>query len=159
MAANKPKLVDLVDTRNGLLDEMLAAECINNSQIHSIEKGETAEIKNERLYLIVFWGGLTTYNAFIRCLLLTKQHQVVFLLEPSQVGDVCPLSDEQLSRLKRNQPALIRLLNVKYDLTARLLAADCITWRQKEYIEITESERNTRLLDIVRRGSQLPEVY
>ena len=67
------------------------------------------------------------------------------------------MNDEQLSRLQKNQPILVRILNVKDGLAAELLAADCITWRQKEYIEsaTTESESNTRLIDIVRRGSQI----
>jgi hypothetical protein len=77
----------------------------------------------------------------------------VFLLEPSLAGDIRPLSEEQQSRLQRNYSTLVRTITLNDSLTAALLAADCITWRQKEYIEhaaITHSERSERLLNIIR---------
>ena len=46
LSANKSKLVDLIDPRNGLLDEMLEVKCINNRQKHWTEQGKTDEIKN-----------------------------------------------------------------------------------------------------------------
>jgi len=106
---------------------------------------------------LFIWRSFATYKTFIRCLLDINQHQVVSLLDPSLVGDICPLSDKQQSRLKKNYPILVRLINSKGGLIGELYAADCITWRQKEYIEhptITQSESNTRLIDIVRRGSK-----
>ena len=77
---NKSKLVDLIDSRNGLLDEMLAVDCINSRQKHYIETGATDEIMYARLHNIVLQGSLATYNAFIHCLKQTKQHHVVSLL-------------------------------------------------------------------------------
>ena len=102
MNINKSRIIDLIDTRNGLLDEMLSADCINMRQIHHIEEGATDEIQSQRLFNIVNWGSLETYNALIQCLKRTKQHQVVSLMEPSLTGGMRPLSDEQQSRLHRN---------------------------------------------------------
>jgi len=112
--------------------------------------------KNEQLYLILARKSLTLFITFVRCLLETKQHQVVSLLAPDLVSNSRPLSDEQQSRLQVNYAAIVRLLDSKNGLLAELLSVDCITWRQKEYIESasTQSESNTRPVDLVRRGSE-----
>ena len=73
MTVNTSKLRELIDTRNGLLNEMFAVECTNNRQKHWIEEGATDELKNERLYFEVKWGSLAAYNAYIHCLLASKQ--------------------------------------------------------------------------------------
>jgi len=154
---NKPKLIVLIDSFNGLLDEMMSVGCINHRQKHAVEMGSTDESRNTKLYEIVYWGSLANYNAFIRCLLQTKQHHVVALLDPRLAGDIRPLSDSQQSRLNRNSRTLMEIITTKDGLTAELYAADCITWRQKEYIEhpmITQAESNTRLIEIMRRGSE-----
>ena len=147
-----------MDPRNGLLDAMFSAGCLNRRDKHSIEvRGDaTDEDQNERLYQIVLWGSEATYKGFINCLLQTRQYQVVSLLEPSLVGGIRPINDEQQSRLQKNYVTLVRLIKSKDGLTAEMFSADCITWQQKEYIESTsrESESNKRLLDIVRRGSE-----
>jgi len=156
MTANRSKLIKLIDSRNGLLDEMLSADCINDQHMQSVKRGRTDESRNTTLYTIVLWGSLVTYHAFIRCLLQTKQHQVVHLLETSLVADIRPLSDDQQSRLKRNYSTLVHLINSKDGLIGELYAADCITSLQKEYIESAsrQSKSNERLIKIVVRGSE-----
>ena len=155
--AKKWELIELIDSRKGLLDEMFSREALNLRQKHT-ESRATEEQINENLISVIIRGSLATYKAFIQCPLQTKQHQVASLLEPGLVGDIRPLTKKQQSRLQRNHGALVRCINLKDGmLTAKLFEADCITSRQKEYIEhdrITQSENNTRLLDIMRRGSQ-----
>jgi Caspase recruitment domain len=158
IAAKYSKLAELLDPRNGLLDEMFSANCINKRQKHSIEDEATDEKQTITLLQCIYRGSLASYNAFIHCLSRTKQHQVVSLLKPSLAGDIRPLSDDQQSRLKRNYSTLVRIVNLDGDLIAALLSADCITWRQKEYIEhpaIQHSESVRRLIDIMRRGSEV----
>ena len=58
LATQRSKLIDLIDTRNSLLDEMLSANSINTRQIHYIEEGATDEIQSEILLAIVLWGSL-----------------------------------------------------------------------------------------------------
>jgi len=86
----------------------------------------------------------------------SKQHRVASLLAPDIVGLVQPLSAQQDTRLTRNLADLIRLLDSGHGLTAEMYAKDVITSKQKDLIESSSSwsERNTRLLDIVKRGSQ-----
>ena len=105
---------------------------------------------------ILLWGILATYNTFIHCLKQTKQHQVVKLMGPTLAGDIHPLCDELQSRLQRNYATSVRLINSKDGFTGELIAAECITWCQRNYIESATSEldSNKRLIDIVRRGSE-----
>jgi len=84
----------------------------------------------------------------------------VSLLELSLVedADLHPLNESQQSRIQRNYDTLVNIINSKDGLTAKLYAADCITRRQKQFIEhpmITQSESNTRLIYIVMRGSEI----
>ena len=67
-----------MDSRNGL-----AAECINSRQKESVENYSTDGERNEQIIQLLHCGSQATYNTFIRCLLLTKQHHVVSLLKPS----------------------------------------------------------------------------
>ena len=102
-------------------------------------------------------GSLATYNAFIHCFKLTKQHQVVLLLEPSLVGDTRPLNDGQQSQLQRHYSTLVSTIDSKNSLLIEELnAADCITFLQKEYIDSAtrRSESNKRLVGIKSRGSE-----
>ena len=79
------------------------------------------------------------------------------LLEPSLVGDIRPLNDEQQSRLQRNYSILLSTIDSKNSiLIEELYAADCITFLRKEYIDSAarRSESNKRLVDIMSRGSE-----
>jgi len=55
MTVNRSKLIDLVDSKNGLLDEMFSSECINNQQKHSVDDETTDENRTKTLYFIVLW--------------------------------------------------------------------------------------------------------
>jgi len=156
MDTNKSSFIDLVDAKNGLLDELLTVGCIDHRKKHSVEASATDEAQNELLFEIIRRGSLANYRLFTQCLLETKQHPVLSLLEPNRAPGVRPLTDTQQSQLKFNYSKLVQLIDSKNGLVTELYAADCITWRQKEYIESAprESESNIRLLDIVRRGSE-----
>jgi hypothetical protein len=154
---HQAKLVNLIDPKNGLLDEMLSIGCISRQHKERIEAGETTYDKNERLITVLSRRSVGDYNKFISCLLKTKQHQVASLLAPDISGPNRPLSDKQISRLTQNHATLVELLDTKHgDLLSRLYSADCITRRQKENVEsaVTRTERNNMLLDIVSRGSR-----
>ena len=60
MVAYQSKLIELLDSRNGLLDKMLSAESKTESEKHFIEVGATDEIKNERLCNILRWKSLAS---------------------------------------------------------------------------------------------------
>jgi hypothetical protein len=154
---HQAKLVNLIDPKSGLLDEMLSIGCISRQQKERIEAGQTTYDKNEALVDVLSKRSIGDYNKFIGCLLITKQHQVVSLLAPDISGTSRPLSDKQISRLTQNHATLVELLDTKHgDLLSRLYSADCITRRQKESVEsaVTRTERNNMLLDIVSRGSR-----
>jgi Caspase recruitment domain len=48
------------------------------------------------------------------------------------------------------------LIDTEHNLLAKLLACDCISFQQRQYIESADSKEdiNRRLLDILRRGSE-----
>jgi len=156
---NRFNLAELIDSKNGLLNEMLALDCINDRMLQRIETYHTDTDRNEQLLAIVRRGSLADYNKFIQCLLQTHQHQVVSLIAPSLVGDINlrPLSDDQQSRLNMNYASLVNSINSNGSVIDELFTAGCITRLQLEYIEAAtrESEKNKRLINIVRRGCQL----
>jgi len=72
MSKNSAKLIELIDSRNGLLDKMLSVSSINKQQKRSVEQHTTDENQVKTLHGIVSRGSLTTYKTFIRCLLETN---------------------------------------------------------------------------------------
>jgi len=71
------------------------------------------------------------------------------------VGDAQPLDDVRLLKLTRNTEILVKMIDVDSSLLTHMLAARCITVTQKQIIESgsTPSQRNTTLLDFMRRTS------
>jgi hypothetical protein len=156
LALKQTTLTELIDSVNGLLDEMVAAECISVLHKQRIEAQTTSFGKNEVLLRIMKRRSILDFNKFIVCLQKTKQYHVASILKPNADDDNQPLNDEIKKKLLVNRPALIRLMDVRRGLLAALVAADCITWRQRELIDNTSSraESNSQLLDILMRGSQ-----
>jgi hypothetical protein len=78
------------------------------------------------------------------------------MLKPNAADNNKPLNDDMKKKLLVNQPSLIRLMDLRHGLLADLVAEDCITWRHKELIEnaSSQTQSNSRLLDIIMRGSQ-----
>ena len=150
------QFIELIDSKNGLLDEMLTKNDINRQQKHDVEYRPTDEQRNRLLLYYFQRGSLAFYKSFIDCLMKSKQYAIVSLLAPDMVGDVRPLSEEQLFRLQTNYATVADIIDTENGLLTELLATDCITDRQRKYVEsaITELDRNGRLLDIVRRGSE-----
>jgi hypothetical protein len=90
------------------------------------------------------------------CLIATRQATVARLVSESYRCSVEPLSDEKKSRLERNYSKLVNWLDSDHGLLAEMMTADCILLRQKQFIEsgTSSADRNSRLLDILRRGSE-----
>jgi hypothetical protein len=67
-----------------------------------------------------------------------------------------PLSDEKKSLLDRHYSKLVNLIDSGCGLLAEMITAECISLRQKQFIEsgTSSADRNSRLLDILRRGSE-----
>lgn len=153
---NWSKLIELLDCRNGLLDEMLSTDCINYDQKEYVESGDRDAKRNEYLLKILTRKSTSHFGQFIACLLETKQPQVVSLLVPDAAGNVCPLREERKRKLQENRATLIELMDSRHGLLSQLYSADCITTRQKEFVETaaSPSDTNGRLLDILRRGSE-----
>jgi hypothetical protein len=153
---HRPRLIELLDPGNGLVDELLSMQCINNRQRQAIEALKTESGKSERILAILRRRSVADFFGFVTCLQKTKQHQVVSLLAPDMANSETPLCEEKQDRIRRNYPALTELIDCKNGLLAHLLSVDCITWRQKMFIESASSqlESNQRLLDIIRRGSE-----
>jgi hypothetical protein len=154
--SNFQALVDLIDPDNGLLDELLCADCIDVRQMERIEAADTEFIRNRRLLDVLRRRSVRDFNEFVECLLKTKQVSAASLLSPNVAESAKPLSDAHRQKLIRNYPALVELIHTEDGLLTELLAADCITWRQKEFIESgpSQSAINKRLLDVVRRGTE-----
>jgi hypothetical protein len=134
------ELIELLDSVNGLLDEMVAAGCISVLHKQRIEAQTTSFGKNEVLLHIIKRRSVSHFNAFIGCLQKTKQYHVASILKPNAADNNKPLNDEVKKKLLVNQPALVRLLDLRYGLLADLVAEDCITWRQKEHVENASSQ-------------------
>jgi Caspase recruitment domain len=104
----------------------------------------------------LYYKSFSDFSKFLRCLEITKQSLVVSLLSPSDPCCEEPLSDVMKSRLMRNHAKLVYLIDTEHNLLAELLACDCLSFQQRQYIESAESQVkiNRRLLDILRRGSE-----
>jgi hypothetical protein len=129
---------------------------INEEQKQLVEAQKTNATRNELLLRILRRRSVGDYIKFVGCLLKTKQFQVACLLDATALKGQIPVNEVQRSRLARSRSALIKLIDISHGLVARMYAADCITWRQKDFIEAasSQSQRNMRLLDILERGSQ-----
>lgn len=75
-----PELTRTIDTENGLLDEMLSNECINEEHKQIVEVQNTNAKRNETLLRILVRRSVGDYNKFVECLVKTKQFQVAYLL-------------------------------------------------------------------------------
>jgi hypothetical protein len=152
------ELIELIDPVNGLLDEMVAVGCINVNHEETIKAQNTIVSKNDVLLTILKRRSVLDYNRFISCLDKTKQYHVVWILKPNAADrpKTKPLSNKMKKKLLVNQPSLQRLIDLRHGLLADLVAADCITWRHKEFIESasSQSDSNSRLLKIIMRGSE-----
>jgi len=147
--------MELTDTTNGLLDELVSADCISLRQAERIATCRTDFSKNSTLLNIVQRGSNANYDKLIECLLKTKQYVVAAELAPDRVRKN-PLSQEIAKTIVRLNAALIRHIVTQDGLTQQMFDAGCITERQKRYIESPAwyMESNTRLLHVLRRGSQ-----
>jgi Caspase recruitment domain len=79
---HRSKLIELIDSRCGLLDELLSAGRISIQHKQRIESCVTDAERNELLFMILRRSSLSFYNTLIQCLVQTKQHVVVSLLAP-----------------------------------------------------------------------------
>lgn len=68
MESKWTKLLETIDTVNGLLDELYSAKCINNQHQQRIEARDTDERKNHLLLSIIRRKSVGDYRRFLRCL-------------------------------------------------------------------------------------------
>jgi DNA-binding beta-propeller fold protein YncE len=150
------ELIELIDSVNGLLDEMVASGCITVHHKQMIEARNTSFGKNETLLTIIRRRSVSDFNKFVTSLLKTKQYHVASILKSNADDNNKPLNDKMKKKLLANQAALVKLLDVRHGLLADLVAEDCITRRHKELVEnaSSQAQSNSLLLDIIMRGSQ-----
>jgi Caspase recruitment domain len=70
-------------------------------------------------------------------------------------GDARPLDDARLLRILRNSAILTDEIDQGGGLLMQMLAAGCISQRQKDFIAcgLTSAEKNQRLIDLLQRMS------
>jgi Caspase recruitment domain len=157
------QLLELIDPNTGLLDELISEGVLNRQNKQYVRLAgaahQTDHDKNETLLNILRRKGIKDYRKFIECLVKTEQYTAAKLLDPSSVTnrEIRFLSEEHKDKLQgKNYSALINIIEVTGGLVPQLFATNCITRRQKEYIETasTQSEANERILDIILRGDE-----
>jgi hypothetical protein len=152
----KRNFCDQVDSGNGLLDELLSRDCISDRHKETIEAAKTEYKKNTHLLNIMCHRSVAEFYKFIDCLLKTKQHTIASQLAPNSMTVSNPLSEDIKTRLKTHYASLVCIMDARNGLLHELFSADCITERQKMFIEsaASEAQSNQRLLNIVRRSSE-----
>ena len=136
---------------------MLALAYINRRQKRLVEGWSYEAERNTFLLEVLSSGSFATYTKFVDCLLRTRQDHVVSLFAPDIAGNARPLNELQSDKLLRSHADLVESIDTR---NSRLLAVffshECITWRQIDNILSgnTHSECNSRLLDIISRGSE-----
>lgn len=162
--ANLERIVDLIDSRCGLLEELRRSACSSTTShrrcLDQIDSAGATDVERQRrLVWFLYRRSVADYDQFVECLLRTKQYAVASLLAPDvlhRTDKKRPLTDDQRSRLAANREALVESIDPSGRLLDKLVAADCITRRQKEFVESTAAarfERNARLVRIVGGGS------
>jgi hypothetical protein len=153
---NKEEMIDRIDPRNGLLDEMLSAGCINDRLRQEIESKPTRAQVNEYIFRALRRRNVIDYHIFVECLKKTKQYPIVHLLEPDAHGAAPPLNEDRRKSIQEKYRDLVSTMNTTGSLLDRLFTTECITQRQMEFIqsESLNAGRNRRLLDIILRGSE-----
>jgi hypothetical protein len=153
---NWRELRELIDLKLGLMDELLAVGFLNERQMKSIDENEKEADKTEELLNLIYSISFGNFEKFLKCLKKTKQVSVIPLLSTSFTYDEQPLNDLMKSHLEERHAHLVELLDVRNGLLAELSEAECITLRQKQFIESAElaTDGNARLLTILRNGSE-----
>jgi Caspase recruitment domain len=151
------ELIGLIDSRNGLLNKMMAEDGISLAQKEAVSALQTDLKRNGLLLDILRRGSRATYEKFIQCLDKTKQRSVLAILEPDCFPDFRLLSEENKLLLKTQYSRTIGALDTVNGLTAKMYGDSLITKQQKEFIEspITQTEKNERLMDVVNRFDEL----
>jgi hypothetical protein len=153
---NWTKLLERIDLKCGLLDELFAVGFLNERQMKSIKDKQAEATQNEELLNLMYSVSFADFKKFLNCLEKTKQCSVIPLLSTSYTGSEQPLNDVTKSRLRRHHAYLVEHIDLKNGLSASLYESGCITSLQKQFIESAElqANNNARLLEILRRGSE-----
>jgi hypothetical protein len=150
---NYYKLIEAFDWRFGLLDELFSEGCINRLQMETMKVDRRNAAQNSILLDMMYRKSFADFSKLLICLERTKQALVMSLLSSSYTCSDQPLSEALKSRLIKNHAKLVELIDTKCGLLDELRASDCITRRQRDYIESEDSI--ARLLDILSRGSEV----
>lgn len=156
--SNLSDLEQLIDPINGLLEELLSVGCINFQHMRRIEAQDDNVAKNALLLSVLLKRSVGDFNNFICFLVKTKQYRAASLLGAKLTFADRPLNEKRYKKMSALYSSLVDLIDIgKEDgVVARLAGDDCITWRQREFIENapSASQRNKRLLDVIMRGSE-----
>lgn len=159
--SNRSQLVDLVDCRNGLLDDMMQSRCISIQHRDTIDarKHEGTSQQNRILLKIICRKSLNDYKQFIKCLDGTNQKKAAYLLRsPSDAAEnTCHLNEHKYGEfMLNNYKTLVLQIDTRHGLLEKMFSVGCITRLQREFIYEPESqsEKNRRLLDIIRRSCE-----
>jgi hypothetical protein len=93
------QLVELIDSKNGLLVKMVSAGCLSYEQKKTLEASQTERATNEGILAIVekaghsHGGSCDCRSKFIDCLIQTNQRHAAWLLAPEKLRDVRPLCE------------------------------------------------------------------
>lgn len=161
LAATCREMIEILDTDTGLLDELLAVQCITVRHKEKIDVCNTPAGKNEELLNIMWKRSVFDFYSFVRSLKRTKQYEAASLLESNSDENDQPLSGELKKILLANHLVLSKLIDTQCDntvngLTTLLVEENCITEGHRQVIRAASGseKRSSRLLTIVRRGSQ-----
>jgi len=117
---NRKTLVEVIDTRLGLLEKLISVGCISKRQKETVEVGQTNAIKNESIITIMGRKSVADYEQFIQCLVETKQHRVASLIAPGIVDNILPINQSQCLRLRVNHEVLIELIDSTNGFTTEI---------------------------------------
>lgn len=127
------RLIDILDVKFGLLDELLSFSCINERHLQIIESKKTDSTHTEKLLTILLRKSVVDFYTFIQCLIKTKRNQAAFLLDTKLTywRHSTVKSDVYKSRIKMNYVALVECIDARSGLLDKMYSDDCFTWRQR----------------------------
>lgn len=91
LETNWTTLVDLLDTRSGLLDDLFSHGAISREQLQLVESEKTDKTCNERLLVFLQRRSLGDFRQLVKSLIYTNQISVAGLLAPDEVGPAAAL--------------------------------------------------------------------
>jgi hypothetical protein len=80
LSVSRPALIELIETRNGLLAHLVQNDCITQRQQDSVAGAESQTKRNSILMRIITRGCMSDYEQFVACLVRSGQQHVTRIL-------------------------------------------------------------------------------